>query len=99
MGTAEVEGMPRLWDANREQLGERKFGGAEILIPLGTATPTWIHSRSSSPWKPVSVRQDGSRITWANAVTSSVVSVPSTPCTSTLASFLQEVQRPKFVQH
>lgn len=62
---------------------------ARVLTPLGTAGLTSIHSRSSSPWKPTSVRQDGSRITWASAVTSSVVSIPSAPCTSTLASSLR----------
>lgn len=89
-GAAEVEGMAGLWDPGGGIMGVKGLPNqAGVPRPLRIAGLTSIHSRSSSPWKPTSVRQDGSRITWASAVTSSVVSVPSAPCTSTLASSLR----------
>lgn len=86
MGTAQVEGMAGLQDPVAAVTGLQGTTGPppQLLLPL-----TWIHSLSSSPWKPFSVRQPGSRISCASAVTSSVVSVPSAPCTNTLLSSLR----------
>lgn len=53
-------------------------------------TFTCIHSLSSRHRKPQTVLEAGSNISWANEVTSSVLSVPSEPCTSTEWPSLQK---------